>query len=395
MEANPVGPVHGGALGTNLPRVLQLIHEHRRISRSEIGAITGLSRSAVGNLVNKACDLGLARIVEHRVPESVGRPSLEVEASEYIVAIAVHPEVDFLELKGVGFNGEIVASKRITLQEPLSIPEMVDAIVRQTQALTRRIEKLGPHYDVVGAGVIIPGQVDSATGTVIHAPHLGWFEVALRDILEARLDLPLYFGNDGALGCKAEIRFGAAEGASEVVYLHGSSGIGGGAYTRGRELNGRNGIVAEFGHIRVSSDNTRDYSGLPGTLEALVRREDLEQVLGLSKVSDGVLEDTLLGQRTTQSTELVRRQIETLAVATANLINIFNPETVVLAGFLRSLYRFDQSLFLECLKKHAIPANLRSLNIFLDELGGNSVAIGAAELVFEHLMMNPDRVTAH
>lgn len=347
----------------------------------------------MGNLVTKACDLGLARTVEHRAPESVGRPSVEVEASAYVVAIAVHLEVDFLEFKGVAFNGEIVDSIRIIHEQPLSIATAVDAIVRHTRLLIERIEQLDPHYLVVGAGVVIPGQVDSATGTVLHAPHLGWFDVPLQEMLTAELDLPLYSANDGSLGVKAEIRFGAAKGFNEVVYLHGSSGVGGGAYVRGMELNGRNGIVAEFGHIRVSSDETRDYSGIPGTLEALVRREDLENVLGLSKVSDEVLEENLLGNRSIESTALVRRQIEALAVATANLVNIFNPETVVLAGFLRSLYRFDQSLFLEYLKEHTVAANLRSLNIFLDELGGNSVAIGAAELVFEHLMAYPEKLS--
>lgn len=393
MESHSGAGVPASGLGSNLPWVLQLIHEHRRISRSTIGAITGLSRSAVGNLVAKACDLGFARIIEHRAPGSVGRPSVEVEASKFVVAIAVHPEVDFLEVKGVAFNGEIVKSIRITHDQPLSIDAIVDAIVTLTRAVQEGIEQLDPRYVVVGAGVVIPGQVDSATGTVIHAPHLGWFDLPLQQMLTAQLDLPLYSANDGSLGCKAEIRFGAAKGSHEVVYLHGASGIGGGAYIRGLELNGRNGIVAEFGHIRVSSDSARDYSGIPGTVEALVRREDLEKVLGLSKVSDEILEDTLLGNRTTASTALVKRQIDVLAVATANLVNIFNPETVVLAGFLRSLYRFDQSLFIERLKEHAIPANVRSLNIFLDELGGNSVAIGAAELVFEHLIAEPERVS--
>lgn len=379
-------------LGTNLPRVLQLIHEHRRISRSKIGALTGLSRAAVGNLVSKACDLGLAQIVEHRAPESVGRPSLELEASERVVAIAVHPEVDYLEVKAVAFNGGIVQSSRVVHQVPLSLHQTIDAIVKQTLALLEAIEQLGPDYVVVGAGFVVPGQVDQPTGTVLHAPHLGWFDVPLKDLLAAKLDLPLYFGNDGTLGCKAEIRFGAARGSNEVVYLHGSSGIGGGAYTRGLELSGRSGIVAEFGHIRVSSENAKDYSGIPGTLEALVRREDLEQVLGLSKVSDEELEDNLLGTRTTESTALVRKQIEVLAITAANLINIFNPETLVLAGFLRSLYRFDQSLFMDRLREHAVPANLRLLNVFLDELGGNSVAIGAAELVFEDLMAQPEKL---
>ena len=157
----------------------------------------------------------------------------------------------------------------------------------------------------------------------------------------------------------------------------------------GTELKGFRGYAAELGHMRISSGKELDYSGIQGTLEALVRRDDLEAVLGLKNVSDEDLEIALLNNRTPESTALARRQLEALGIATANLANIFNPEVFVLAGFLRFLYRFDQNYFHRVIKKHAIPAVLEGMQIFVNELGTNSLAIGASELVFQEAIADP------
>ena len=203
--------------------------------------------------------------------------------------------------------------------------------------------------------------------------------------------MPVFVANDASLGCKAEMAYGAAKGATDVVYMHGTSGIGGGVFMNGTELKGFRGYAAELGHMRISSGNDIDYSGIPGTLEALVRRDDLEVVLGLKNVSDEELEEALLNNRTPASTALARKQLEALGIATANLANIFNPEVFVLAGFLRFLYRFDQNYFHRVVKKHAIPAVLEGMQVFVNELGANSLAIGASELVFQEVIADPTK----
>jgi predicted NBD/HSP70 family sugar kinase len=106
-------------------------------------------------------------------------------------------------------------------------------------------------------------------------------------------------------------------------------------------------------------------------------------------VSDEVLESHLLNQRTASSTVVAKRQLEALAIGVSNFVNIFNPELVVLAGFLSGLYRFDQKYFHQVLKRHTIPAALEGLQVFVGELGSNSLAIGASELIFEDLIQDP------
>jgi predicted NBD/HSP70 family sugar kinase len=312
-----------------------------------------------------------------------------VEAAENLIAISVHPEVDYLEIKAVTFSGQIVLSQKTLYPEPVGPEQAVKDIVILMRSVMESLEASRENYRILGAGVIVPGQIDSLTGVVRQAPHLQWFEFPIRDLLMEQLNLKILIGNDASLGCKAEFLYGAAKGATEVVYLHGSSGLGGGVYTGGRELTGIGGYAAELGHVRISSSTQNDYSGIPGTLEALVRREDLEAVLGLSQVSDEELESVLLNQRTPVSSALAKKQLEALAIGVANFVNIFNPEVVVLAGFLSGLYRFDQKYFHLVLKRHTIPAALEGVSIFVAELGSNSLAIGASELIFEELIADP------
>lgn len=376
---------------SSLSTVLGLIHGHRAITRSEICSITGLSRSTVAKLVTALVDLGFAFETGSEQIDRVGRPSMGVEASKEVLAISVHPEVDYLEVKAVAFDGSIVRSEKLLYNEPIDTHQAVGDMVRVIENLVAELQASDTSYRILGIGVIVPGQINSSTGIVRQAPHLQWYEFPIRDLLTQRVPMPVFVANDASLGCKAEMAYGAAKGATDVVYMHGTSGIGGGVFMNGTELKGFRGYAAELGHMRISSGNDIDYSGIPGTLEALVRRDDLEVVLGLKNVSDEELEEALLNNRTPASTALARKQLEALGIATANLANIFNPEVFVLAGFLRFLYRFDQNYFHRVVKKHAIPAVLEGMQVFVNELGANSLAIGASELVFQEVIADPTK----
>lgn len=376
---------------SSLSTVLGLIHGHRAITRSEICSITGLSRSTVAKLVTALVDLGFALETGSEQIDRVGRPSMGVEASKEVLAISVHPEVDYLEVKAVAFDGSIVRTEKLLYDEPIDTHQAVEDMVHVIENLVAELQASDTSYRILGIGVIVPGQINSSTGIVRQAPHLQWYEFPIRDLLTQRVPMPVFVANDASLGCKAEMAYGAAKGATDVVYMHGTSGIGGGVFMNGTELKGFRGYAAELGHMRISSGNDIDYSGIPGTLEALVRRDDLEVVLGLKNVSDEELEEALLNNRTPASTALARKQLEALGIATANLANIFNPEVFVLAGFLRFLYRFDQNYFHRVVKKHAIPAVLEGMQVFVNELGANSLAIGASELVFQEVIADPTK----
>jgi predicted NBD/HSP70 family sugar kinase len=208
-------------------------------------------------------------------------------------------------------------------------------------------------------------------------------------MLQDAVGLPVFIDNDASLGCTAESVFGAARNFTDLVYLFGGSGIGGGVISNGQQLRGSTGYGSELGHVRISNSTEADYSGIPGTVEALVRREDLENILKIKYIDDNELETALLANRSEPVRKLAEKQIDSLASAIANYANIFNPQIVVLAGFLPALFWYDQDRLLGGIRKGCLPAIREGLIVKPGELGSNILMIGAAELPFSALIANP------
>jgi predicted NBD/HSP70 family sugar kinase len=222
------------------------------------------------------------------------------------------------------------------------------------------------------------------------APQLGWVESAFAAALSQETGLPVYLGNDASLGCIAEARFGAAKGINDAVFLFaGSGGIGGGVISDGRTVNGAAGYAGELGHIRISSSKQVDYSGFPGTLEALVRRNDLLDMFKLYVATDEELDAEIRSTESTKAKRLIEDQIDSLADGISTLVNIFNPEVVVLGGFLTSLFDFAPEHLITQMKQGSLAAASERVVVRKGALGSNLLVLGAAELPFEALINAP------
>lgn len=370
----------------NLSAVLRLVHQHGEISRSQITQITGLNRSTISDLVEELANLGLVDENESTTREGIGRPSLLVTGSENVVAFSVHPELDFLAVAAVSLAGKLLLEERVAFQPGTS----AQVVVREAARLIQKLKgALGKDLKIVGVGVAIPGQVRLEDGVVRLAPHLGWVEVPFAKMLEQLVNLPVFLDNDASLGCMAERLYGAARNFDDVIYLFGGSGIGGGVVTAGVQLRGSTGYACELGHVRVSDFAGSDYSGLQGTLESLVRREDLVKALKLKTVDDPTLENALLANRSASVKALVEQQIDVLGAALANYVNIFNPQVIVLAGFLSMLFYYDQERMLLALRQGSLAASREGVIVRNAELGKNLLLVAAAELPFSALIQAP------
>ena len=188
----------------------------------------------------------------------------------------------------------------------------------------------------------------------------------------------------------AERNFGAARGFLDVVYLFaGSGGIGGGAIVNGQQLRGASGYGGELGHVRIGDSNSVDYSGLSGTLESLVRRDDLLHVFKMYSATDQELDQEIQSTKSGEATKILRKQIDALGAGISSYVNIFNPEAVILAGFLTSLFNFDPDRLLEAVKTGSLKAAQERVVVRNGELGDETLMVGAAELAFRGLLENP------
>ena len=392
MTADKPAPAHKGQSGEsvrqhNLSTVLRLVHLQGTILRSKITATTGLNRSTVSDLVSELSELGLLVEKETAAPTGVGRPSMAVTATDNIVAFSVNPEIDATTVSAVALSGRVVTKERRLMR---SHPTADNAIAVASEMIAKMRKELEPGTRIVGVGVSAPGQVRSSDGVIRLAPQLGWVESAFAAALSQETDLPVYLGNDASLGCIAEARFGAAKGINDAVFLFaGSGGIGGGVISDGRTVSGAAGYAGELGHIRISSSKQVDYSGFPGTLEALVRRNDLLDMFKLYVATDEELDAEIRSTESTKAKRLIEDQIDSLADGISTLVNIFNPEVVVLGGFLTSLFDFASENLITQLKKGSLAAASERVVVRKGALGSNLLVLGAAELPFEALINAP------
>src|SRR3954466_5343173 len=239
----------------NLSAILRELHNRGPISRSELGTLTGLTRSAVRGLIG---ELALAGLVseERGTPQGTpGRPSrLGRPSPRCGIVLALEITVDSLAVAAVAIGGEVLDVVRLDRpRDRGSVEEPVAARAALARAVLRRL----PDTDgMIGIGVGVVGIVRRDAGIVTMAPNLGWRDVPLAERLADALgtSLPIAVANEADLGALAELRRGAAMGAQHVLFLSGEGGAGGGLIIDGQPLTGARGFAGEVGHMPVNPD---------------------------------------------------------------------------------------------------------------------------------------------
>ncbi|MDR1851828.1 MAG: ROK family protein [Propionibacteriaceae bacterium] len=343
----------------NLSTVLTHLYLNGPTSRSQLSAATGLNRSTIASLVSDLDSLGLVEENEPRPNGTAGRPSPVVSTRPDVAVVAVNPEIDVLTVSLVALDGTLIQG----VEHPFSKIPAPDEVIALTASIIKGFR--AGRQRILGIGVAVPGLVDSE-GVIADAPHLRWKNVPFTGPLSEATGLPTSAANDAGLGAVAEYKFGAGRGVGNLLYLNGgASGIGGGLVAGGKPLRGGSGFAGELGHVRVSSSNTLDSAGLPGTLEAMVSRDALMSA--------------------SNKDETATRQVKYLARGLAVAANLLNPEMVVLGGFLSTLLAHNPML-LRCELERAALRPSSHLEIAPSALEPNQLAVGAADMAFAPLL---------
>jgi predicted NBD/HSP70 family sugar kinase len=383
---------------SNLALVLDRLRRHGPSSRSQLVKATGLTRSAIAGLVGELQGLGL---VVEEPSDSTGRPGRPSPVARIddrtIGALAIEIFVDEIGVSIVSLDGSIVGTARLERHRDRVA---VEATVADVARLLERLDRHGaPRAErrLIGCGVSVPGLVREADGRVVVAPNLGWVDVALADELGAALgdELPIWIGNDADLGALAESRFGAGMDSDQMVYVSGEVGVGGGLVTAGRPIVGTHGFAGEIGHLPVNPDGRRCRCGSVGCWETEVGEHALLERAGLDPDGGRAAVDILLERAEAGDVEAVAAlaaEARWLGIGIAGLINVLDPDTVVLGGvFARILPAIQASLDDELAARRYRSAR-RDVAVVGAELGPRAVTVGAAELAFGALLDDPARV---
>lgn len=375
----------------NLGTLLGHVHHNGRISRAALTTRMRLNRSTIAALVGELESLGL---VEQCAPQGersrAGRPSLDVRPGPIeAFVLATELRVDEITVARVGLGGQVLA--RATGATPAS-REPDDVVDTLGEILGKLVADAPEFARLVGVGVGIPGVVSDDGGLVRFGPNLRWTDVPFAALLAERLDenVVIRAGNDADLGVMSEHIRGAGLGHDNVVFLSGDVGVGGGVIVGGRAMPGVGGYAGELGHMMVNPHGKICRCGNRGCWETEIGSHAVASAVRFPPGDLAGLAARLAGVR--RPNAKLRTIAHHLGAGIGNIVNIFNPEVIILGGVLRDLYSVVQAEVDEAVREGALVAPGEQVTVTLPALGADSVLLGAAELAFEPLLEDPAAV---
>jgi len=394
MGATPVKRTSRDIRTANRYEVLRQIIARSPTSRQELAAATGLSLATVATLVGELLDLRM--ITEVGFEDSAGgrpRGLVAVHTSGgALIGVDIAETYVYAELYDLGLN--VLARAEERMRPGHSSPEEVVAhVVTTTRSV---VEQAGVEAArVLGVGVSMPGQVDRATGVSEYAPNWAWQDVPLLGLLAQHIPYPLYLDNPLRACAVAELWFGGARGYGDAVVLILGTGVGAGLILGGAVHRGVSSSAGEWGHSTLVLDGrlchcgnhgcVETYVGAPGIMQnirELSPRSPLlhpgDQSATIEAVAAGLAEGD------PEAVKVVRDLARYLGAAVAGLVNVLNPEVVVLGSWVA--IRLGEPLLREvreAVARHALKRPLAATRIVLSPILTDSVCMGAATLALE------------
>jgi glucokinase len=300
----------------------------------------------------------------------------------------------------VGAVSEDGRQVRGLASEPTGAPDGPDVVIQRIITLARGVmaatRREDPEAEFRGVGIGSPGPLNRETGVVIFTPNLRWRNMPVRGRIGNALGLPASLDNDANCALLGEHWVGAAQGARNAVCFTIGTGIGGGVIVEGQLVHGASDVAGEIGHITIEVNGRRCGCGNDGCLEAYasgpaIARRAVEAIEAgaVSDIADRV--NGQLEQISAQTVfeavaagdaladELVRDTARYLGVGIANLLNVLNPEVVVVCG---GVTRAGDHLFLPLRRevaRRAFKPAVEACRIVPGQLPGTAGVVGAVK----------------
>ncbi len=385
----------------NRSLILNTLRLHAPVSRAQVANITGLTRGTVSNIVNSLMEEGL--VFEDQLQDSkVGRPSILLRLRpDGGAVIGVEIGVDFISVLLTNFVAEPLWETRVNTspsQSQTDIIHQAETYIEQALDIAKA-QTLRP----LGIGVGLPGLVNVRQGNLIMAPNLHWTNVPLRLMWNQRFHLPIYIDNEANLSTLGEYYFGVARHTDNFIYLSSGIGLGGGVMIDGRLFRGTNGYGGEIGHIQRDPQGEECACGRIGCWETLVgpravlRRVKNElnvkqdmQLLEACSGDLGNLTFEMIVRFALDGNAICRQAMEDVAVnlgvGIADLVNIFNPQMIVIGGAFIAGKDILYSIIEKTILSNALQPSVENLQIKFSERTAEACVLGAVAVVLDDIL---------
>jgi len=381
---------------SNRSRALWQIFLGGPLTRQEIGTLAGLSPATVSNLVADLMAEGV--IAEVGLEGSNGgrpRGLLQVNPEYgYVIGVDVGEAAFLVELFDLGLR---MRARHLSATD-MAVLDPANAVTHVADGIGSVIAQAGvDEQAILGVGVAVPGLVEHTNHAIVHGQSVGWDAVPVETMLRAMVDLPILVDNGAKTLGQAEMWFGAARGTDNAIIVLLGMGLGTCIISNGQVYRGATSSAGEWGHTSVVVGGRRCRCGADGCLEAYVGAAAIAaRYAELSDSTSPVSPASLEGRgaaiiasagRNQAAAQVLDEVVTYLGAGIANLVNLFNPERVVVGGWLgRALSDALLPRIREAAKIHALRLPFSGVEIVKAELGQDAVALGGATLPIARLL---------
>lgn len=331
----------------NISLVIDAVRQHGPISRADLARVTNLGRSTITGIASVLLEEGF--LVELGSGESrVGRRPILLKFNEKarpVIAIKLAPG----RIVGAvtDMDAHLLCQQERLLSDSETADEIVEALVQMTHALLA--EAKVDIDDVLGIGMVLPGIVDPKTGVSVWPSFFNWINVPMKHILEDRLGVQVFIDNDANAAALAEKWYGAGRDYADLVCVTVGAGVGAGLIVGGRLYRGGASGAGEIGHMTIDEEGPQCICGNRGCLEAMVSdkalvRQAVERlaenpgsmVLQLAEGDKSKITREIIVEAAKAGDEMAQALVweagTRIGTGLANLVNILNPEAIIVGG---------------------------------------------------------------
>ena len=375
-------------------RVLTLLRTTGKATRADIARRLKLTPATITRLISGLGERQLVNEFQDEISgvREPGRPGVSVELNpEGAYFLGVEIGVGHMRFATIDLRAEVVISTETHTSESLAPSAAVSKIVGHVQKIAQNSRYRGK---LQGLGVTVPGLVNS-DGHIVHLPIMGWKDVNLRELLQSKVNMPVFVENNADAAAFAAAYTRRPVAGSCALYLKLGTGCGGAAIINGRLLRGAQGMAGEFGHIRIADHGPRCYCGQTGCLETFVNLKALARNLTGDDSASSTAPESLpiktaekaaAGDQAAQSA--IDKLCNDLSRGIASLTNIFNPAVIFLGGPMRPVLKSKLGDIQQRVADTIVPGMTVPV-IKMSEHGDQECAVGAATVAHHHLFDVP------
>lgn len=336
-------------------RVLELLQENGPCTRADLTRQSQMSAPTISKAVDSLLESGLVEEGDAK-PSSIGRPAKIVRlATERVQVIGIAIDPARCTLVSAGLDGSFDPQEIVRIPTPRSYSILIDTLEAKVRELLR------PDVVAASIGVSLPGLIRGRAGNSLFSPnlHLTDGKSPAQD-LQTRLGISCELIQENHGLCLAERMYHSAEMLDDFVIMDISTGLGIGVFTRGRLLEGHSGLAGELGHITIEPNGRLCGCGNHGCLETLATDAALSVRVserhGVPADIESIMEAVRKGRLDIE--EELRQTCESLAIAIAAAVNLFNPAVLMVHGRLFDIQDGVFELTTELVRRRALAPSL-------------------------------------